>query len=187
MFLKLIVNFCVFIRADVYEIYLRHLFLKVREEKYRKKYSRNLKLINQGGGSIEISGDPKRFKFGVGSHIKSNTFIECSGGVVIGDYFHTGRGLTIFSTSHNWKSNKKLPYDEETLIRPVSIGNYVWLGANVTILPGAIIGDGVVVAAGSVVRGVVAERAVVSGNPAAVIAFRDEYEYLKLLDGKKFF
>ena len=121
------------------------------------------------------------------SHIKSNTFIECSGGVSIGDYFHTGRGLTIFSTSHNWKNGTKIPYDEIVLYQPVTIGSFVWIGANVTILPGTTLGDGVVVAAGAVVRGNIPDCSIVAGNPATIIGQRNVDEYLHLLNNKCFF
>ena len=124
---------------------------------------------------------------GIGSHIKSGTFIECSGGVTIGSYFHTGRSLTIFSTSHNWKNGNKIPYDEAVLYQPVVIGNYVWIGANVTILPGTTIGDGVVVAAGSVVRGNVPNCSVVAGNPATIIGQRNVDRFAFLEHGKCFF
>ena len=52
---------------------------------------------------------------------------------------------------------------------PVSIGTGSWIGHGAVILPGAQIGRGVVVAAGSVVRGVVPDRCVVAGVPAKVI------------------
>lgn len=52
------------------------------------------------------------------------------------------------------------------------IGHDVWLGAGATVLPGARIGSGVIVGAGSVVRGHVPDYAVVAGNPAKVIRMR---------------
>lgn len=48
----------------------------------------------------------------------------------------------------------------------ITIGNDVWIGANVTILDGAVIHDGAVIAAGSVVRGEVAGGWVYGGVPA---------------------
>jgi len=163
------------------------LFEGLKEQRYKVKYDINFTFVNQGPGGFQISGDPNNFSMGEGSHIKSGTFIECSGGVSIGRYFHTGRGLTIFSTSHNWKNSSKIPYDEVTLVQPVVIGDFVWIGANVTILPGTTIGDGVIVAAGSVVRGNVPDCSVIAGNPATIIGHRNVEEFLYLLNNKCFF
>jgi acetyltransferase-like isoleucine patch superfamily enzyme len=52
---------------------------------------------------------------------------------------------------------------------PVSIGAGSWIGHGAVILPGACIGRGVVVAAGSVVRGEVPDHCVVAGVPARVV------------------
>lgn len=49
----------------------------------------------------------------------------------------------------------------------------VWLGANVTVLPGRRMGRGSIVAAGAVVASDVAPYTVVAGNPARVIKIRD--------------
>ena len=56
--------------------------------------------------------------------------------------------------------------------RPVEIGNDVWIGANVIILPGVKIGDGAVLAAGAVVTHDVAPYAIVAGVPAKLIRKR---------------
>ena len=53
--------------------------------------------------------------------------------------------------------------------KPITIGNDVWIGGNVTILPGVTIGSNVVVAAGAVVTKDVPDNCVVGGVPAKVI------------------
>jgi acetyltransferase-like isoleucine patch superfamily enzyme len=53
--------------------------------------------------------------------------------------------------------------------RPVSIGSGSWLGAGAIVLPGAQVGRNVVIAVGSVVRGVIPDRCVVAGVPARII------------------
>ena len=53
--------------------------------------------------------------------------------------------------------------------KPVIIEDDVWLGAGVIVLPGAHIGRGTIVSAGSVVRGVIPSRSLVSGNPCVVV------------------
>ena len=52
------------------------------------------------------------------------------------------------------------------IAKPVHIGNDVWIGGNVTILPGVTIGNNVVVAAGAVVTKDVPDNTLVGGVPA---------------------
>lgn len=53
-----------------------------------------------------------------------------------------------------------------------TVGNDVWIGCNVVILPGVTIGDGAVVAAGSIVTKDVPPYAIVAGSPARVLRYR---------------
>ena len=57
-------------------------------------------------------------------------------------------------------------------IRPITIGNDVWIGTRVIILPGVAIGDQAVIAAGSVVTKDVPAKAIVGGVPAKFIRER---------------
>lgn len=70
------------------------------------------------------------------------------------------------------------PFEDSPLRdnRPVEIGNDVWIGGNVIILPGVKIGDGAVLAAGAVVTRDVEPYAIVGGVPARLIRkrFSDE-------------
>lgn len=56
--------------------------------------------------------------------------------------------------------------------KPVYIGNDVWIGSRVTILPGVHVGNGVVIRAGAVVSKDIPDMAVVAGNPATIIRMR---------------
>lgn len=140
----------------------------------------------QGYGMVRID-KPENFRIAKTSHIKSNTFIECSGGVTIGEYFHSGRGLTIFSSNHNYICNESIPYGKDDVKKTVTIKDFVWLGCNVTILPGVTIGEGAVVGAGAVVAKDVPDYAVVGGNPAKVIKYRDIDKFNRLKEERKFF
>ena len=53
-----------------------------------------------------------------------------------------------------------------------TVGNDVWIGCNVVVLPGVTIGDGAVVAAGSIVTKDVPPYAIVAGSPARVLRYR---------------
>ena len=53
--------------------------------------------------------------------------------------------------------------------KPVTIGNDVWIGGNVTILPGVTIGDNCTIGAGSVVTHDIPANSIAAGNPAKII------------------
>lgn len=57
---------------------------------------------------------------------------------------------------------------------PVVIGDDVWIGARVIILPGIQVGNGAIIGAGSVVTNNVPPYAICAGNPARVIKYRDQ-------------
>ncbi len=69
--------------------------------------------------------------------------------------------------------------------REIIIGNDVWIGANVIILPGVNIGDGAIIAAGAVVTKSVEPYAVVGGIPAKVIKYRFAEEDIACLESAK--
>ena len=115
-------------------------------------------------------------------------FTSISYGVTIGPPEHNYKRLTMHPFIHNAKynilrgedGNSFLPNDK--LAKPLSIGNDVWIGANVTILRGVQIGDGAVIGANSLVNKDIPPYAIAVGNPAKVIKFRfDETIVSKLL------
>lgn len=67
----------------------------------------------------------------------------------------------------------------------IKIGNDVWLGANAIIVDGVKIGDGVIVAAGSVVTKDIPPYAIVGGVPAKIIKYRFEKEEIEKLSDMK--
>ena len=156
--------------------------------KYYQKYLKNeLVFRPQGEGGLTIDGPCENFSFGQKSHLKSNTYIDTRGGVSIGDNFHVGRSLTIYSSDHEWKDADLLPYNIDRLLKPVKIGNYVWIGSNVTILPGTVIEDGVVIGSCSVVKGILEKGGVYVGVPAKKINQRNLQKMDELIKQKKFF
>jgi acetyltransferase-like isoleucine patch superfamily enzyme len=87
--------------------------------------------------------------------------------VVIEDDVMTGPN--VYVTDHNHENrDPDVPIGQQWPLReaPVRIGAGSWLGAGVVVLPGADIGRHVTVGAGAVVRGEVADGAVVAGVPA---------------------
>ena len=64
--------------------------------------------------------------------------------------------------------NKELE-EEREYAKPIKVGNNVWIGGNVVVLPGVTIGDNVVIGAGSIVTKDIPSNSVAVGNPCKVI------------------
>jgi acetyltransferase-like isoleucine patch superfamily enzyme len=97
------------------------------------------------------------------------------------------RGVTIFSTTHEYDKREKIPYDEVVTEKPVVIKDFVWVGSQAIILGGVTIGEGSIIGAGSVVFKDVPDYSVVMGSPARVIGHRDLEHFQKLKEEGKFF
>ncbi|MGO2719913.1 MAG: DapH/DapD/GlmU-related protein [Brachybacterium tyrofermentans] len=87
------------------------------------------------------------------------------GGLHIGDDCLIGHNTVIATLNHDLAPSRR----GDLHPAPVTIGNNVWIGANVTILPGITIGDDAVIAAAAVVTKDVPAKALVVGSPARVI------------------
>ena len=166
---------------------INSLIINTRIKYYEVVSNQKINFVSQGEGGLYLDGDIKKFKISKTSHLKSSTYIECSGGVSIGDFFHTGRGLTIYSVAHDYKNSEALPYDKRIIYKPVVIEDFVWIGANVSILPGTTISKGAIVGMNSVVTKDVPMNAIVVGNPARVIKYRDKKKVEKLIKENKFY
>lgn len=66
------------------------------------------------------------------------------------------------------------------MIGTVTIEENVWIASHCVILPGVTIGEGAVIAAGSIVTKSVEPMSVVAGNPAKIVKYRDRERYEKL-------
>jgi serine acetyltransferase len=104
-----------------------------------------------------------RCAIGRGSHIVGHLSID------IGDDVHFGPYVYVTDQNHGYEAldvpiGKQWPVNEA-----VRIGAGSWLGVGVKVLPGALIGSHVTVAAGSVVRGMFPDRCVIAGVPARVV------------------
>lgn len=87
--------------------------------------------------------------------------------VTIGDDCFIGPNVSIYTACHSTNPIERNSRKEWAL--PVTIGNNVWIGGSVTILPGVTIGDNVTIGAGSVVVKDIPSNVIAVGNPCRVI------------------
>lgn len=107
-------------------------------------------------------------KIGKGVFVNSNLLAMARGGITIGDHARIAANVQLLSNNHD-------PYDLDVLTcKPVEIGDYAWIGAGATVLPGVRVGRHAVIGAASVVTKDVPDYAVAIGNPARVIKMLDK-------------
>lgn len=111
-------------------------------------------------------------------------FCQIAAGVefVMNDANHQMNSVSTFPfyTLEGWDMKppkaEDMPFKGNTVI-----GNDVWIGQNVTILPGTQIGDGAIIGACSVVSGIVDPYTIVAGNPAKPIRKRFDDELISMM------
>jgi len=138
------------------------------------------------GRHVEITrdsvfGDSDRISIGDYVYIGPGAYFWGTGGLRIDDHVIIGPRVTIMTSNHRYEGAEMIPYDGTTILAPVRICSHVWIGACSIIVPSVTVGEGAVIAMGSVVTRDVPECAIVGGNPAEVLKVRnrDEFERLK--------
>jgi len=94
--------------------------------------------------NVKIS-HPQKMKIGDGVIIEHGTIINSSSGVEIGGHSVISSYCSIWTGNHRYYDGVLLPYDNDSLNDNVLIGECVWIGHKVVIVPGVEIGEGVVV------------------------------------------
>jgi acetyltransferase-like isoleucine patch superfamily enzyme len=92
--------------------------------------------------------------------------------IVVGNNSLIGSGCRFIDHDHGTKLDK-LIRDQQGTEKSIIIGNNVWIGSNVVVLKGVEIGEGAIVAAGSVVTKNVPPNTIVAGIPAKIIQNRE--------------
>lgn len=105
--------------------------------------------------------------------VNKGTIIDGKGGVRMGDNVLIGPYVVIASTAHSYDA-PEIPIVMQTEKKAeVVIGNDVWIGAHVVILPGIHIGDRVIIGAGAVVTQDIESHSVALGIPARKVRSLD--------------
>jgi len=119
--------------------------------------------LRSGFGEIHID---EQVSIGEGS------FVDGNGGIEIGKDSLLARGVVLLTGNHIYK-NREVPIRfQGTETAKVKIGQDVWLGAHVVVLPGMTIGGGSVIASGAVVTKDIPDYSLAVGVPARVVGKR---------------
>lgn len=132
-------------------------------------------------------------KYSYGGCFNPNNIRACT---TIGRYCSFARDVYIFNANHplTFKSTHPFFYNStfgnvknDTITKePITIGNDVWIGQNVIILPRVTrIGDGAVIGAATVVTQNIPDFAVVVGNPGRIIRYRFSKETIEKIMQEK--
>ena len=162
-------------------------FLKIREIRYliykNRLKSCGKRVIICNGAKLKVA---RNISIGSNVRIGENSRLSGIGGIEIGNNVSFGPEVLIWSSNHNYYSPETLPFDFKSKIKSVKIEDNVWIGARACITPGITIGEGAVIAMGAVVTKNVPPCAVVGGNPATIIKYRDIEKYNQLKAENKF-
>lgn len=131
-------------------------------------------------GFAERCGERPRVKSGgdfspairIGDRTELGTRCLIQGGAVLGSDIIMGPDVKIYTRNHEFGDTARPIRDQGKRFAETRIGDDVWLGANVVVLPGVSIGDHSVVAAGAIVTRDVPPWSIAAGNPARVIRSR---------------
>ncbi len=133
----------------------------------------NSKIIVNGSFNFFYGCDIVLFKNATltlgNSFINSDAKIRCHKSITIGDDCAISHDFTIMDSNAHY-------LDGDNKTKPVVIKDHVWIGTRVTILSGVTVGDGAVIAAGSIVTKDVPAHSLVGGNPAKVLKENVEWK-----------
>ena len=170
-----------FIGLIIYNLLAKHLpvsFSHIRLGQKKIRAFCGKMILTKCGKNVNIEKGAlfsSRVELGNNSGIGINASI--GGKCVIGDDVMMGPDCVIYTRNHKFDDvsivMRNQGFQEE---KPVYIGDDVWIGGRVTILPGVHIGSHCIIGAASVVTKDVPDWAIAAGNPAVVKKYRTDLE-----------
>lgn len=130
------------------------------------------------GCRIEAFSEGDRIVLSFGKNVQINDYVHISAmcSIVIGDGVLMAGKIYISDNSHGFykegfsqSSPEEKPIERAYFMAPVSIGDNVWIGEGVVVMPGVTIGKACIVGANSVVTKSIPPYSMAVGNPARVI------------------
>jgi acetyltransferase-like isoleucine patch superfamily enzyme len=124
-------------------------------------------------GSLQTLG--KGVVIGANVGIGSMTFLGAAGGIRIGDDTIIGNFVSFHAENHNFHDLDRPIHRQGVNWQGIEVGRDCWIGAKVTLLDGARVGDQCVIAAGAVVKaGHYPPRSILAGVPARIVGTRGQ-------------
>lgn len=150
-----------------------------------------LNRIKNRGNNCRLNGPVTIYSIdnltlGNGVRIGSGSFLHAMGNITIGDNTHISRNVTIYSGNHD-VNGLAIPYDDKYILKPVNIGQSVWIGMNVSVTPGVTIGNGAIIGMNTVISEDVPDGACVVGAKQRIVSYRDMEEFNKKKYNKLYF
>ena len=177
------------------------LFLFWRPAKWRKRLKMKLesrlysgavrRRAKKCGRILNVLGPGVNVTFntvvGEGVGFGKNVKIRGDGPVFIGKFAAIAEDTLVYTQVHDYDHSDTIPFGGGFAYPETHIDDYAWIGMRSIVLPGAHIGEGAIVQAGSVVMGRIPPCAIAAGNPAKVIGWRDigHYNKIKAAIGEK--
>ena len=121
-------------------------------------------------GRLKLTGPPgcsSRLTIGSNCFITAPLHIDLNSDVVIGNYVTIGHDVIIVTSAHHIGGPERRCGQHAP--EPIRIGDGCWIGARVLLLPGVVLGNGSIIAAGAVVSSNVEPHSIVGGVPARLI------------------
>lgn len=115
-------------------------------------------------------------RMGANSAVDAYSFLGSSGPITIGANVIMGQHVGFHPENHDFDRVDVPIRDQGTTRQGITIEDDVWVGSNVTFLDGAHVGQGSVIGAGAVVRGVIPPYSVAVGVPARVVRSRKPFD-----------
>lgn len=144
--------------------------IKPSDREKRKEFIK--KLFGKTGENITVESN-FQCDYGYNINVGENFYMNHNCVVLDGAKVEFGNNVFIAPNCAFYTAGHPLDYETRNkgleYTKPIEIGNNVWIGGNVVVLPGVKIGDNVVIGAGSVVTKDIPSNVVAVGNPCKVI------------------
>lgn len=164
------------VRFIVYNLFLKSYefpkpYMSLLRAAYWRQRMERVGFGTKFGANVRIEC-PEKIVVGNNVFVTYNVVLDGRGGLTIEDDTLIGFESTIITNTHKFEDPNIPVRLQGSMSQPVKIGNDVWLGTRVIVLPGVTIGKGAIIGSGSVVTKDIPDFSIAAGAPAKIIGKR---------------